>query len=835
MGLNKCERKDNMYITIIIPVFNQSHTIKKCMDSILLHEEGIEKEIILINDGSTDDSDEICRKYENEHAEVKYFYQENKGVSAARNLGIRNAKGKYIFYLDADDELETGTISKVSSFFESVEDEVDMVTYKINTIYNGKILKPHFRYKYLTESKVYDLCTMPYIGQTTMNIVVKNKYEKNIMFDEKQTFSEDQRYCCDVLKDKLKIGYCEEGAYIYYRSENSSSGRLSGSCYIFEQCTKFFEELFEQYDDVPKAFQGLFVNDFAWKLCTNILLPYHYDNELYDISIGRLKKLLEKCENSVIIEHPQIDFFEKYYMLRMKENSEFYCKVDNNGYRLVSNGKCYITERKMEIVLTRVCVEGSKVVINGFLKTVFFQFYKEKPTFCAVENDGKVTRKINLYKSAHNYYMSREETQRFWAFSYVCDTNEVKKVRFKVEVGEYWFPVKYYFMPLIPFSHSYKKYTYRSNGIDIKINNNNEFLFKYGTANNKKKVWLYYDCSGVVSDNGMTQFLNDYRKKDNIDRYYIVTDERQRELLPDKKCAIEFGSYRHKRKFLNADKIITAYIEEANIIPYPREEYEKYADRFKFEVIYLQHGVLHIDMPWKYTPERIMAGRVVVSTVGEAELFVRNGFSEEKLIRCRMPRFSKKEKKISSSKKILLAPSWRMYLVGGYKDHKWMEQKNKFLGSTYYKKLCGLLESNELHTILKNNGYTLEVKLHPIFTQYAQYFDIKSEYIKIVEQTGDIAQYDLFITDFSSFMYDFLYQNIPVLLYLPDVCEFKSGMNGYRAMGDNEQYWKLVCTEESQLVEKIKGCIEDRVYDNIKADFYEGDNPCETIYKEIIG
>lgn len=834
MRLSKYEGQINIVVTIIIPVFNQSHTIKRCMDSILSSGSTINREIFLINDGSTDDSEQVCLRYEKEYEEVKYFYQENKGVSAARNLGIKHATGKYIFYLDADDELEVGTIEKVTAFFESVQDEVDMVTYKIDTIYGGRLLEPHFRYKYLTESKVYDLCTMPYIGQTTMNIVVKNKFKDNVLFDESQCFSEDQRYCCDVLKDKLKIGYSAEGKYIYYRSDTSSSGRLSGACYIFEQCTRFFEELFEQYDEVPMAFQGLFVNDFAWKLCANILLPYHYDGEKYDEAVGRLKSLLNRCDNSVIAGHPQIDFYEKFYMLRMKDNSEFCCRVNQEGYRLVSGDKCYVSERTMEIVLTKVSVKGTRVRINGFLKTVFFQFYNEQPTLCAVENDGKLTRKVNVYPSAHNYYLSHEATQRFWAFSYECDVTDVKKVGFKVEVGEYWFPVKYYFMPLTPFSHKYRKYKYECDDVKMKINEDNDFIFMKVKNRKKQKVWLYYDCSGVESDNGMKQFLHDYEINDNIKRYYIVTDNRQRGLLPNKECGVEFGTKNHKKLLLQADKIITAYIEELNVMPYAKEEYEKVADKFKFEVIYLQHGVLHIDMPWKYTPERIMADRVVVSTDQEAQLFMRNGFAEGCLIKSRMPRFNKKMKKNIKSKKILFAPSWRSYLVGQYKEHKWQHQETKFLASTYYKRLCSLLTSQELNVILDENDYTLDVKLHPIFAQYKKYFDIRSERINIIEREGNIPDYDIFITDFSSFMYDFLYQDIPVLLYLPDETEFKAGMNGYRRFGDNETYWKRVCTEENQLLDNIKGCIEDREYGNIRTDFFDGDNPCDKIYRQCL-
>lgn len=857
MTLRKHTIPNRINTTIIIPVFNQSRQIKKCLESVLFpFHSRVEREILLVNDGSTDNSEEICLNYASQYSQIKYLKQENKGVSAARNLGLKHAAGKYIFFLDADDELEPGTIEKVTEFFELVQNEVDLVTYPIDTIYQGRTLKPHFRYQYLKESGIYDLTTMPYIGQTTMNIVVKNKFQNNILFDERQNFSEDQKYCCDVLKDKLKIGYCAEGRYIYYRSDNSSSGKLSGACYIFEQCTKFFEDLFADYDDdVPMAFQGLFVNDFYWKLCNNILLPYHYEKEEYAHAVDRLVKLLKRCDNSVILNHPQIDFFEKYYILRMKGNSGFQCEVNEDGFGLSAEGVCYIKEQSLEAVLTRILVRENKVFIQGFLKSVFFQFYEKMPVLCAVENGGKLTKKIGLHPSAHNYYLSHEPTQRFWTFSYECDVSEVKQVRFEVEVGGRWFPIHYYFMPYMPFSHKLKRYTYDCGNVKVRIDSDNSFYFsqtgslsqednRKGKITTLKKrtsnssygsVWLYYDCSGVPFDNGMKQFLHDDNKQDGIQRYYIVSDSRQRAFLPNEKCGIEFGSKKHKSLFLQAEKIITAYIEESNFIPFAKEEYEEASGDFRFEVIYLQHGVLHIDMPWKYSPEKILADRVVVSTKQEAELFLKNGFQEENLIKSRMPRLGKslEQERATRQRKILFAPSWRGYLAGTYEEHKWKMLDEKFQASAYFKKLYSLLTSKRLAELLERNDYILEFKLHPIFAGYQKYFDVESDRIHMISKVEQVSEYELFITDFSSFQYDFLYQEIPVLLFIPDEMEFKSGMNGYRRLGNDKAYWSSVSVEQEQVIDRLKKYMKEGSIESMEVDFFEGDNPCEVIYDSV--
>ncbi len=95
----------NDCVSIIIPVFNPGGALSKCIDSVLA-QSFADIEVILINDGSTDNSDRICREFAAADKRIKYFLQENAGVSAARNRGIELACGKYICFVDSDDYVE---------------------------------------------------------------------------------------------------------------------------------------------------------------------------------------------------------------------------------------------------------------------------------------------------------------------------------------------------------------------------------------------------------------------------------------------------------------------------------------------------------------------------------------------------------------------------------------------------------------------------------------------------------------------------------------------------------------------------------------------------------
>lgn len=824
-------------VSVIIPVYNQEAGVRQGVKALLREQTAsCTVELLLVNDGSTDKSGEICRELAARNPQVRYLEQTNRGVSAARNRGIQNARGKYLFYMDADDRLEPGTLSKVKAFFDTATQEVDLVTYRIDTMYEGKQLKPHFRYQYLINSGIYDLRDYAYIGQTTMNIAVRNRFEKNVLFDESQTFSEDQKYCCRVLRDTLKMGYCAEGRYIYYRSPGSASGRLSGACHVFEQCTALFEEVFSWYgDEVPAAFQGLYINDFYWKLCCNMLYPHHYLGEEYEKAVGRLLALLRRCSNEIILEHPNIDFFEKYYLLRQKGPDTLKWRIRSDGFGLFHHDLCTVWENSVEIVMTKCAVRGKRVVIEGFLKTVFFQFYDQEPVLCAIENDGRLTRKLPLWPSVHNYYLSHEKTQRFWAFSYECEPGQVGQVRFEMGIGDRWFPVHYYFMPCVPFSHKFHRYEYFSQGLKLEMDDEGAIHILEMPGRPRRSLWLYYDCAGVAWDNGMLQFLHDCEQKDGVERYYIVSDARQWERLPDRRWGVLWGSRKHRRLFEQCDRILTAYIEESNVIPYPKDQYDRHAGSFCWEVVYLQHGVLHIDMPWKYSPERMLADRVVVSTEQEARLYEKNGFGSQNLIRCRMPRFAarprRKEGEGSSGRRILYAPSWRSYLVGQYgQDHQWGRMDGKFKASDYYLKMHKLLHDENLLQLLEQFDMELDLKLHPIFEIYREYFEDLPERMHLVGQAGEREEYAAFVTDFSSYLYDYLFAGIPVFLYLPDVREFRSGMNGYRDMGE-EEYWDKVNTEPEGLTRQIREYLGQGRYEGIRATFYEGGEPVKEIYR----
>lgn len=103
-----------MRYSVIIPVYNAKGTLRRCLDS-LVGQQFSNYELLLINDGSTDGSDTICREYANTYSCVRYFAKENGGVSSARNLGLEQAEGEYILFVDSDDYVSADYFASLSS------------------------------------------------------------------------------------------------------------------------------------------------------------------------------------------------------------------------------------------------------------------------------------------------------------------------------------------------------------------------------------------------------------------------------------------------------------------------------------------------------------------------------------------------------------------------------------------------------------------------------------------------------------------------------------------------------------------------------------------------
>lgn len=199
-----------MLFSIIIPVYNADKYIEKCIESIICQDRN-KFEIIVVDDGSTDNTGIICDKYSNKYSNIKVFHTENKGVSRARNLGLSEAIGDYILFVDADDWVTSDYIDVISKEIEGV----DLLFFSNNRVIDEKIIKQSYGDAYAenrveTEELILNIKKQKYeyFGFTwnkcfSRNIISKN----NILFVNDLSVREDEvftnTYCSYINSIKF--------------------------------------------------------------------------------------------------------------------------------------------------------------------------------------------------------------------------------------------------------------------------------------------------------------------------------------------------------------------------------------------------------------------------------------------------------------------------------------------------------------------------------------------------------------------------------------------------------------------------------------------------------
>ena len=198
-----------MKLSVIIPVFNTEKYIKKCLESVI-NQTYKNIEIIVINDGSTDNSDKIIQKYVKEYPKkIKYVYQENKGQAYSRNLGIKLSKGELITFVDSDDYIERNMYQQMIEHLE--RENTDMVICDMYMEKNNiKNVISSTNFKTLFNCSV-----------SVCNKIIKKEFIKNIKFIE-GIWYEDYNFFINLCLNNPKYSLCKEPLYNYQIHNNST-------------------------------------------------------------------------------------------------------------------------------------------------------------------------------------------------------------------------------------------------------------------------------------------------------------------------------------------------------------------------------------------------------------------------------------------------------------------------------------------------------------------------------------------------------------------------------------------------------------------------------------
>ena len=286
-----------MLLSIIIPIYNAGSNLNRLLDSLICEEDGYE--IILVNDGSTDESGRICKRYAEKFPIIKYIEQENSGVSAARNCGIDESTGKYLLFIDADD--------RVNKLIEHVlnilgDKEYALLEYGYNVLRDNEVVNEPI--PDMTRTSSIDEIKADFVryADSPMYNVVWNKvFKREIIFDGNIRFmnmkiGEDCCFVCDYLRAcSGSYRFIEDELYTYV--ENCFSATNSFCLERWENELSAIEHIENSMEEfgIHQTCRGSFIEKKRIKACLYEIENLTHARSKEDTKLLR-KRFHDMCE-----------------------------------------------------------------------------------------------------------------------------------------------------------------------------------------------------------------------------------------------------------------------------------------------------------------------------------------------------------------------------------------------------------------------------------------------------------------------------------------------------------------------------------------------------------
>ena len=327
MGVNK-----NPLISVVITTYNRENLVVRALKSVLI-QTFKDFEILVVDDGSTDNTHQAIQEIQKEDKRVIYIYQENKGWPSALNTGIFNAKSRYIAFLDSDDEWLPEKLEKQVAFLENNK-SFDGVTCYGNIIVDDRekiklgILKQSDHYG--NQLKNFINGDFPSIPSSLL--LKKEIFEKVGYYDEFLKLSTDADMMIRIFKTGFKIGVIKEVFFNYYIHQQNLTGitaeakiksinqRINETVYILNK----YKEVYDKYSKA-KSLMLRYLSTF-YKLINDEQKSFYYTKEAF-----KTNKSLRNIFHFILLLLPY-KFFLKLY--DFKVNLPIYKAILKNKFKI---------------------------------------------------------------------------------------------------------------------------------------------------------------------------------------------------------------------------------------------------------------------------------------------------------------------------------------------------------------------------------------------------------------------------------------------------------------------------------------------------------------------
>lgn len=317
---------DKILVSVIIPVYNVEKFLAESIESVL--QQSFDAfELILVNDGSSDDSPKICKDYQNKDARIKYFSQQNLGVSFSRNYGLSKATGEYVFFMDSDDTIDPEFLA--TSYESAKFNDSDIV-----------IIGEYF-YK-----RMPNVMALPTWAQ-----FIKLKFLKqypDIKFPENIQPGEDGLFSHQLLALTKKISLNTLGIYHYRKHENQNHVKINENTgKVIESIPKWFEilkkfyqnhqlfnshalhlALFIEHEPFELRYIAMSLKDEQKTYLRNIIKEFMNKN-VFPFLKGNNKKHLSKAFLYFLEEDDfkKFDIYYPQYLINREKKKKLYLKL----------------------------------------------------------------------------------------------------------------------------------------------------------------------------------------------------------------------------------------------------------------------------------------------------------------------------------------------------------------------------------------------------------------------------------------------------------------------------------------------------------------------------
>ena len=314
-------------ISIIIPVFNAEKHLNKCLDSVL-NQTYDNYEVVIVNDGSTDNSEKIINEYILKYKDkIKYFYKDNSGVSDTRNFGISKISGEYFTFVDSDDYIDTNLLKIIIRY-----DDFDILSFNLVEVsqdyeITNKIIKPSFDMlngqngiiKFIESKEYFD---------TPVSYIYNKKYWEKYQFKyEVGRYHEDFGLTPLVILYSKKMISLDFVGYYYVQSDDSitrtndtekNKKKAYDMLYHFDKLFRLINNDTNIEHQTKKLFNSYIANSIILK--TKELEINYLENYIKELKKRNITKLLLsdtiKRKTKKIILYLNIKFYIKCFVRR---------------------------------------------------------------------------------------------------------------------------------------------------------------------------------------------------------------------------------------------------------------------------------------------------------------------------------------------------------------------------------------------------------------------------------------------------------------------------------------------------------------------------------------